>query len=161
MMYQNKTVINEFKSKKGLTSWLLNKLVTFEKIEKQVTDLFDRGAKAKGDRFFYRGVMMNTAWIKEHGELTDEDFVKMIADYDGRVLAITGTADLQASHTALDQIQEFANVTAYKPENVNHIWRVVDDNNSIMNLKSQYVRLSKESIYGGVEDKIEEFLDIE
>ena len=161
LLYQNELVINEFKSKKGFASWLLNKLVTVEKVEKQVSDLYRKAAKAKGDRFFFRGAMMSTAWVKEHGELTDDDFVKMIEEYEGRVLAITGKSDVQADYNSLDKIKEFANVTTYSPDKVNHILREVNEEESIVNVKSQYVRLSKEPIYEGVGKAIEEFLDIE
>lgn len=161
LLYQNELVINEFKSKKGFASWLLNKLVTLEKAQKQVNDLYDKATKAKGDRFLFRGAMMSTAWIKEHGELTDDDFVKMIEEYDGKVLAITGKSDVQADYNSLDKIKEFTNVTTYTPDKVNHILREVDDDNSIMKVKGQYVRLSKEPIYNGVGESIEEFLENE
>ena len=161
MQYQNMNVIEELKGKKGFTSWIINKTVTPEKIEKQLTDFYTKAKESKKDSFFYRGAFMPTKWVKEHGELTNEDFVNMIQEYNGKVLAITGKSDLQADYTALEKIAELDHVTTYAPENVNHMLREVDDNNSYLTVQKQYVRLASTPIHKGTEDQIEQFLDME
>lgn len=60
--------------------------------------------------------------MKEHGELTDDAFVTMLREYDGRILAI-------------------------------------DEDNSYMNIKKQYKRLSQKPIHKGTQDKIKEWLE--
>ena len=79
--------------------------------------------------------------------LTDEDYIKMIEEYNGKVLAITGQADLQADYTYLDKIAEFENITTYIPAKVNHMLKEIDDNNSVLNLQKQYKRLAKNPMH--------------
>ncbi len=159
MEYQNYKILEEFKNKKGLVAWLINKTVKKEKIQKQLDDFYDKAKKSQKNTFFYRGAFIPTKWVKEHGELTNEDYVQMIKEYNGRVLAITGKSDLQADYTCLESLKEFENVTTYTPENVNHILREVDDNNSVLTIQKQYKRLSKQPIHKGTQEKIEEFLE--
>lgn len=160
MEYQNFAILDEFKDKKGLLAWIMNKTMSKEKIEKQLTQVFDKAKLAKKDTFFYRGAFLPAKWIKEHGDLTNEDFIKMIEDYNGKVLAITGQADLQADYTCLDKIVEFENVTTYKPEKVNHMLREIDDNNSFLTVQKQYKRLAKNPIHEETQKQIEEFLKL-
>ena len=158
MEYQNLIVLDEFKNKKGLLAWYINKVVTKEKIKKQLAAMFSKANKAKKDTFFYNGAFLPAKWLKEHGDLTDEDFIKMLEEYNGKVLAITGKSDLQADSTMLDKVSEFEHITIYAPENVNHILREVDDKNSIMTVQKQYRRLSQNPIHEGTEKQIEQFL---
>ena len=160
MTYQSIKAMEEFKNKKGLLSWYITKVLSKEKIEKQINSLFEKAKHARKDRFFFNGAFMNTKWVKEHGELTDDDFIKMIEEYNGKVLAITGTADLSADYTYLDRIKQFENVTVYTPQNVNHILREVDDNNSYLKVKKQYKRLSQKPIHKETQKQIEEFLEL-
>lgn len=159
MEYQNFKLLDEFKNKKSVLAWYLRKVMNKEKIKKQLTELFEKAKNAKGDTFFFRGAFLPSKWLREHGELNNEDFVKMIEDYNGKVLAITGKADLQADYTCLEKIAEFENVTIYTPENVNHILREID-NNSLLTVNKQYKRLSKEPIHEGTQKQIEEFLEM-
>lgn len=161
MGYQNLAVLDEYKNKKGLLAWYVKKVVTKEKIKKQLSAMFSKANKAKKDTFFFNGAFLPTKWLKEHGELTDEDFIKMLEEYNGKVLAITGKSDLQADSTMLDRVSEFEHITTYAPENVNHILREIDDNNSIMTVQKQYKRLSQNPMHEGTEKQIEQFLNQE
>ena len=87
--------------------------------------------------------------------------IKMLEEYNGKVLAITGKSDLQADSTMLDRIREFEHITTFAPENVNHILREVDDENSIMTVQKQYKRLAQNPIHEGTEKQIEQFLNQE
>ena len=84
----------------------------------------------------------------------------MIEEYNGKVLAITGQADLQADYTCLDKIEEFENVMTYTPENVNHMIREIDDDNSYMTMQKQYKRLAKNPIHEDSQSQIEKFLEL-
>ena len=159
MEYQNFKLIDEFENKKGILAWYIKKLVNKEKIQKQLTSLYEKAKNAKRDTFFFRGAFLPTKWMKEHGKLTNEDFVKMIEEYNGKVLAITGKSDLQADYTCLDKITEFENVTTFAPDNVNHIMREIGDNNSILNVQKQYRRLAKNPVHKGTQEQIKVFLD--
>lgn len=158
LMYQNTNVIKEFENKKGLLAWYIRKAVKKEAIEKQVNGMFNKAKNSKKDTFFYRGALMPSKWLKEHGELTDDEFIKMIKAYEGKVLAITGTADLQADYTLLDKIKEFENVCAYTPKNISHVLRRVEGENSYLTIKQQYKEAFKKPIDEEVKKEIEEFM---
>lgn len=160
MEYQNFSVLNEFKDKKGLLALIINKTMSKEKIKKQLDSLYAKAKNASNDTFFFRGAFLPAKWMREHGALTDEDFISMIEEYNGKVLAITGQADLQADYTYLDKIAEFENVTTYAPPKVNHMLKEIDDNNSILTMQKQYKRLVDNPIHDGTQKQIEEFLEL-
>lgn len=159
MEFQNNKVVQEFENKKGLLGWYIKKFINKEKVQKQLNDLYAKAKKSKKDTFFFRGAFLPTKWIQEHGALQDDDYVKMIEEYNGKVLAITGKDDLQADYTSLDKIAEFEHVTTYAPEKVNHILREVEGENSILNVQKQYKQQLKKSIHQGTKKQIEEFLN--
>lgn len=159
MEYQNLQVMEELNSKKGFISWYAKKFINEEKIDKQLTTFFERAKHAKKGRFFFNGAFFPTKWVKEHGALTDEDFVRMIEEYNGQVLAITGTGDVQADYTCLDKISEFEHVTTYTPENVNHMLRENQGPTSVINAKKEYKGLAKKPMHEGTVQAIESFLE--
>lgn len=159
MEYQNFKVIDEFENKKGLLGWYIRKMINKETVAKQLTALYEKANKAKKDTFFFRGAFLPAKWLKEHGSLTNDDYIKMLEKYNGKILAITGKADLQADYTQLEKIQEFENVTTYSPEKVNHMLKEIDDNNSILNVKKQYKRLIKKPMPENVQKQIEDFME--
>ncbi|MBQ4077933.1 alpha/beta hydrolase [bacterium] len=160
MEYQNFAVLDEFKDKKGLLAWFINKTMNKEKVKKQLNALYDKAKNSPKDTFFYKGAFLPAKWMREHGALTDEDYIKMIEEYNGKVLAITGQADLQADYTYLDKIAEFENITTYTPDKVNHMLKEIDDNNSILTVQKQYKRLAKNPMHEGTQRQIEEFLEL-
>ncbi|MBQ8749266.1 MAG: hypothetical protein IJZ29_02195 [Clostridia bacterium] len=131
-----------------------------EKVKKQLNSLYKKAKNAKKDTFFFRGAFLPAKWMKEHGALSDEDYIKRIEEYNGKVLAITGKCDLQADYNCLDKITEFDNVTTYTPEKVNHIMREIDDDNSFLSVQKKYKRLAKNPIHEGTQKQIEEFLKL-
>ena len=90
--------------------------------------------------FFYRGSIMPTKYMQEHGTLTGADYVEKLKDYNGKVLAITGTGDLQANNEALSAFDGMAHIETFAPAGVNHMLREVDDNNSMLTMMKQYKR---------------------
>ena len=157
--YQNSKVLSEFENTKGLLGWYIRKVVTKEKITKQINSLFEKAKNSKKDKFFFNGAFLPTKWLKEHGALTNEDFVKMIEEYNGKVLAITGKADLQADYTCLDKIAEFENVTTYTPDNASHMLKEVEGKNSVLTVKQQYKKAISKPIHQGIQDEIQDFLE--
>lgn len=67
----------------------------------------------------------------------------MLKAYKKPVLAITGTADLSADYRCLEALENDSNIKTYAPEKVNHILREIDNDNSMLKVKKQYMRLSK------------------
>jgi len=120
----------------------------FNEKEKHYNDYYSKATKAKRDTFFYNGAFLPAKWMREHGALTDEDFIKMIEEYNGKVLAITGSGDVQADSNALKRLEQFAHVITYTSEMVNHMLREVDEV-SIMKIKKQYKEGSKKIFMKG------------
>jgi hypothetical protein len=92
--------------------------------------------------------------MREHDSYTSEDFVSMVKDFGGPVLAITGTADLSADYRALEAFEGADSVECYAPENVNHVLREVDDDNSYLNIKKQYPRLCARPMHEGISERM-------
>ena len=158
MEYQNYGILDEFENKKGLLAWFLSKTMNKEKVKNQLASLYQKADKAKKDTFFFNGAFIPAKWLREHGALTDDDYINMIEEYNGKVLAITGKSDLQADFTCLDKIAEFENVTTYAPDNVNHMLKEIDDDNSYLTVQKQYKRLVNAPMHQGTKQQIEDFL---
>ena len=146
MYYQNDRIISEAQNGKGFTNWLLRKMVNREKVNAQVEAVYDKANKTNKNMFFYRGSFLPTRYMQEHGALTGADFIGKIKAFKGKVLAITGTGDIQADYQALEGLKGIENVTVCAPEGINHILREVDDNNSMLTYMKQYKRLSKQPL---------------
>lgn len=158
LYYQNKLVEEEFKNKKGILGFLVRKQVSNGKATAKVDKMFDKCAKSKNDTVFFGGTILNAKWIKEHGIYNSEHFVNLLKKYCGKVLAITGKSDLSADFERLSELEGIENITTYTPDNVNHILREVDDNNSMLTVQKQYKRLSHNPIQKETIRKIEEWL---
>ena len=156
-LYQNYLVLEEVKDMKGILGWYLRKVLKKESIDKQVEDLFSKGEESKKDIFFYRGAILPTKYIREHNAMNGEDYVKLLREYDGRVLAITGKSDVQADYRRLDDIKEEDNVTVCTPDKLNHMLRDVDGEVSIMNVKQEYKKCLKKEISPSLKNIIGEW----
>ncbi len=157
LYYQNRLVIEQGKDMKGLKGFLLRRM-NEEKAMAKVDKLFDRCKATDKDRIFIGGAFMNAKWIKEHDEHSSEDYASILKAFGRPVLAITGTKDLSADFRMLDSIKDAPGIECYVPEGVNHILREVDDDNSILNVKKQYIRLSRNPIHPGTRDVIQTWL---
>ena len=73
-------------------------------------------------------------------------------------MAITGTADLSADYRQLSAWNVIPNAECFTPQNVNHILREIDDNNSMMTAKKQYERLAAQPIHSDTERYIKDWL---
>ena len=111
LQYQNYLVFDQVQDMKGILGWYLRKVLTKDRIEKQVTDLFNKASKSKNPRFFYNGGFFNTKYIQEHASLSDEEYISMLKEYKGKVLAITGMADIQADYRKLDSVFSIDDIT--------------------------------------------------
>lgn len=157
IMYQNYLVLDQVKDMKGLLGWVLRKILKKENIEKQVSELFSKAEETNKDMFLYRGSIMPSKYIKEHNALTKEDYIKLLEAYKGKVLAITGTSDVQADYRVLDEISTLDDVTIYTPKQVNHVLRDVDGKSSIMNFKKEYKLSFKKPISPKLKNSIKDW----
>lgn len=159
LIYQNCLVLDKFKDKKGFMAWYIKKVLTKEKINRQFNKLFDRASRTLKPRYFFNGGVFNTKYMREHGSLTSQDFINILKKYRGKILAITGTADLSMDYHMLDSIMGIENVTIYTPYNVNHILRKIDDSNDVMKAKQQYKRLSTKPMHNETREVICNWLE--
>lgn len=159
LLYQNYLVVEQAQSMNGIFGWYLRKVLKKDKIKKQVSVLFDKAIKSNKPRYFYNGAFLNTKYMKEHASLTNEDYVNILREYKGRVLAITGKSDIQADYRVLNSISLFDGVTIYTPQGVNHVLRKNDSETNVFNIKKEYRKVLKKDIYQGVKDTIENWLN--
>lgn len=157
MLYQNYLVLEQVKDMKGILGWYLRKVLNKVDVEKQVSDLYEKAEKTDKPRYFYRGAFLSTKYIKEHNALTKKDYIDLLKNYKGKVLAITGKSDVQADYRVLEEISNMDGITIYTPEQVNHVLRDVDGESNIMNFKKEYKLSFKKSISSKIKDSIKEW----
>lgn len=158
MLYQNYLVLEQVEDMKGILGWYLKKVLKKDKIQKQVSDIYERAEKSTKPRYFYNGTFLSTKYIKEHNSLTKEDYIKLLRAYKGKILAITGQSDVQADYRVLEDISNIDGVTIYTPEQVNHVLRDTEGESNIMNVKKEYKLSFKKSISPKIKDSIKEWL---
>ena len=154
MLYQNYLILDQVKDMKGVLGSFLRKTLNKESIEKQISDFFLKAEHSKKNVFFYKGSIIPTKYIREHNSLTKDDFIDILKVYKGKILALTGKADVQADYRVLDEISLFDNVIIYTPEQVNHVLRDVDGESSIMNIKKEYKLSFKKPISTKIKNSI-------
>lgn len=157
MLYQNYLVVEQVSDMKGLLGWYLRKMLKKETVEKQVLDLFEKAEKSKKEIFFYRGSFIPTKYMREHHRLTNEEYLKLLNEYKGKILAITGKSDVQADCKLLDTIDS-DDVTISTPEKVNHLLKEQEEKPDIMNVKKVYKKSFKKEIASSVKDTIKDWM---
>lgn len=154
LLYQNFLAAEEFKKKKGLLGVLLRSQTSQEKTNAKIDAMFQKCIGAEKDRVFFGGAIFNGKWVREHASHCSEDYTVLLQQYGKPVLAITGTADTSTDYRMLSVLDNIPLAESYTPQNVNHILREIDDDNSIMTVKKQYKRLAKQPIHDATEQKI-------
>ncbi|MBE6519013.1 MAG: hypothetical protein E7Z70_05700 [Thermoplasmata archaeon] len=158
LRYQSRLAGEQIENTGGIKGKLLQKLASREKIESNQDEMFGKAAEAQGDTISIKGAKTSAKWLREHDSYSSEDLVNMLKSYGKPILAITGTADLSSDYHFLDAIQDVPGITCYVPQNVNHIFREIDDDNSIMKVKKQYVRLAAKPMHQGTKETIDSWL---
>ena len=126
---------------------------------RSVKKLVNKCVSSEKDSIPYGGSNINAKWIREHATYTSEDYVEMLKQYGKPTLAITGTADISMDHTFHENLQDIANVEIFSPIGVNHLLRKIDDDNSLMTVKQQYIRLSQEPIHLGTLNRLKDWIE--
>lgn len=158
MLYQNYLVIEQVRNMKGILGWYLRKILKKDTIEKQVSGIFEKAEKSKKLTYFCRGALLPTKYMKEHHDLNSEDYIELLKVYKGKILAITGRADVQADYRRLEEISSLDNITTYTPLKVNHLMKEIDGESNILNVKKEYKKIFKKEIDKGVKEKIKDFM---
>ena len=157
--YQSELAGKQIDEMKGIKGTLARKFSSKEKIDSNQEKLFGKAEETEGDTMTFKGVKISAKWVREHESHTSEEYVSILKAYGKPILAITGTADLSADYHSLDAFKDVQSITCYIPENVNHILREIDDDNSMLNVKKQYVRLSAKPIHEGTRETMVNWLD--
>lgn len=147
LLYQNRLLAEEAKKKTGLPGVILRRQASEEKTNAKVEALFRKCAATDKARIFFGGAMMNAKWLREHGTYTSKDFVDLLKEFAKPVLAVTGTADQQVDYRNLSLLWNMKHIQTYAPQDVNHILRQIDDDNSMLTVRKQYKRLTKQPIH--------------
>lgn len=156
LYYQNRLVADQSESMKGFKGFLIRRTSGGEKGIAKVDSIF--GKALSTDKATIGAAHISAKWLREHGSYTSEDLVSIVRDFGGPVLAITGTADISMDYRMLDAFDGASNVECFTPENVNHILREIDDDNSILNIRKQYARLAAKPMDPGVEKRIRDWM---
>jgi hypothetical protein len=106
--------------------------------------MFEKAEKSKKKWMFYRGSIMPTQYVREHNQMTAEAYLEILKKYKGRILALTGMADLQADVERLGMLSSLPNATLFAPRDVNHMLRKVNGKNSMLDVMKQYKEQIKE-----------------
>lgn len=155
LLYQNSLLAEEAKTKRGILGWVLRKQTANDKGRKTVEALFQKCMNTEKDRIFFNGARMNGKWLREHGSYTSGDYAEILKSFAKPVLAITGKADLCADYKCLDVLGEAHHIQTLAPEGVNHMLRLIDDDNSMLTIQKQYKRLASRPIPSSVRENIE------
>ena len=158
LYYQNRLLSEQSKDTKGFKGMILRKTADEDKSIARVDELFSRCSNTEKEKVFFKGVRMDAKWLREHDEHTSEILIAMLRDYEGRILAIIGDKDLSSDYRRLDLIRDLPNVECYAPAGVNHILREIDDDNSMLNVKKQYTRLSVRPVHEGTKERMKGWL---
>ena len=159
LLYQNYLAAEEFSKKKGLLGMLLRSQTSQEKTNAKVDAMFQKCILAKKNRVFFGGAMLNAKWVKEHASYCSDDYVALLERYCKPILAVTGTADISTDYRRLSALHTIPNAESFTPQNVNHILRKIDDDNSMMTVKKQYRRLAAQPIHFDTELHIKDWLN--
>ena len=153
--YQSVEVEQQSKDMKGLKGMIIRRSASLEKSEAKSARMFEKARNSGKDKSM---LGPSPKWLREHESHSTEDYVSILRSFGRPVLAITGKSDLNVDYRQLDNIRDIPGISCYAPDGINHILRKVDGDNSILDIKKQYVRLSREPIDEDVLRTIGEWL---
>lgn len=150
---QRKRTAKEVQEMEGLTGWLLRKLITDQKLEKQYNDMMEKvNAEDKPDFISMQlGLVKQPAkWIREHFAYDATTTLK--EQITCHCLAITGMKDVQVNNAYCDPekaqglVPDAASIEAHRPENLTHALRSLDGTPKLTNIKKDYAVMSKKPL---------------
>lgn len=154
MTLQQESVIREVKEEKGLKGWVLRKLVTKEKVQKQFNNLVNKIESNEDADFvtMYCGLAKLPAkWFREHQSYYNDAQVQAeaIEHMNCHCLAITGQKDVQVRNefcvpdTAKALVPKAASMESHRPPNLTHALRSLEGPARLLSVKKDYTRLGK------------------
>ena len=148
MKFQRKTILNEIKEMSGPKGWILRKLLTKKKLEKQYEDLLTKvNAPDEPDFISMQcGLSKHPAkWYREHVAYDAHDALKKYISC--HCLAVTGLKDFQVRNefcipeTAEKLVPNAKSIETHRPVKLTHALRSMDGPAEMMNMKKDYARM--------------------
>lgn len=150
MTLQNERILAEVQEKQGVAGWLLRRLITRDKLEKQHNALMDRVNSDDNPDFVstHCGLVKQPAkWLREH---IGYDASAALSDHIScHCLAVTGCKDVQVrdefcmSDRAAAMVPNAESIEAHRPANLTHVLRSIEGPSKILNVKKDYTRMGK------------------
>lgn len=150
LTYQREKFLNEVQFMPGLKGWILRKLATKERIEKQFND-FLKKTNAEDDPEYISiacGLSKQPAkWFREHWAYDVNDALEKYITC--HCLAITGQKDFQVRNEFCDPeraakiVPNAKSIETHRLINLTHALRSMEGDAKIMNMKQDYVKMGK------------------
>ena len=150
MTLQRETILKEVNEKTGLEGWILRRVLTKRKLDKQFEDLLAK-VKAEDEPEFismHCGLAKHPAkWHREHMEY--DVHASMVKYLTCHCLAITGQKDFQVRSefcipdTAASLVPNAKSIEVHRPPNLTHVLRCMEGPAKIMNMKKDYGKMAK------------------
>lgn len=150
MELQRENILADVQVETGVKGFLLRRLVTEEKLIKQNKDMMAK-VHAEGEPEYismYCGLAKQPAkWWREH--MTNDAIAALREHITCHCLAVTGQKDVQVDNApcspekAATLVPLAASIESHRPTNLTHALRSLDGRASVLNVKSDYVRMGK------------------
>lgn len=152
MALQRETLVTEVNEMSGPTGWILRKLVTKEKLEKQYNNFLTKvNAPDEPDYIsMHCGLVKQPAkWLREHIAFNVHGSLEKYITC--HCLAVTGRKDFQVRNefcdpeTAAKLVPNAKSIEVHRPKNLTHALRSMKEGEEakMMNAKKDYARLGK------------------
>lgn len=161
---QQGTALEEVAEATGFQGWILRKVITQEKIDKQYKDFMEQ-VKNEDQAFQaqYCGIVkVPTKWYREHMQW---DAKQSLRECKSSCLAITGEKDVQVKSeycepsTAKELAPNASALETHIVPNMTHILRSTEEKPSLINVQKDYAKLGKEPLDADLVKIIREWLD--
>mmetsp|Transcript_12432 Transcript_12432/g.20614 ORF Transcript_12432/g.20614 Transcript_12432/m.20614 type:complete len:359 (-) Transcript_12432:106-1182(-) len=149
MTFQQENALLAVQEETGIKGWCLRKVVTKERVDKQLNHLMQKINDSDNDYVsMHCGLTKVPAkWFREHKTYNVQ--ATLADEMTCHCLAITGKKDVQVRHefcltTAAEQlVPKAASVEAHVPEHLTHVLRSLEGPSNILKVKEDYVRMGK------------------
>ena len=157
MEAQQKRSVEEVREMPGFMGWVLRRLVTEQKLEKQYSGMIEKiNAGDKPDYISMQlGLVKQPAkWIREH--FAYDATSKLKEHMTCHCLAVTGMKDVQVNNEYCDSekakglVPNTVSIETHRPENLTHALRSLDGVPKLMNIKKDYTAMSKKPLDEGL-----------
>ena len=152
---QRELMLKEVQEESGLQGWLLRRVLTKEKLDRQYDDFLSKVQDTDDDydKQYCGLVKVPLKWYREHLEW---DAAESLSNCESRMLAITGGKDVQVkseycmSENATQIAPNAIELETHVVEKMTHILRSMDGEPKILNINKEYPKLGKQPLDSGM-----------